>query len=241
LGEKLFGGSEIGGVIARVVASEDGEKESGILDCPGERADLIEGGSEGDEAVAGDAAVGGFESDTTAEGGGLADRATCIGTEGSEGDATGDGGGRTSRGATWDACGIPGIAGQAEGRVFGRGAHGEFVHIGATEENGPRLAEERDGGGIVGGFVSLENLGSAGAGIAEGIEIIFEGDGDAAQGKREIGFFGGDEGALVMEIGVGVESFFAGIDLGEEIFENITRMNLLGEEATPERSDGFVG
>jgi len=41
LGEKLFGGSEIGGVIARVVAGEDGEKESGILDRAGQRADLI--------------------------------------------------------------------------------------------------------------------------------------------------------------------------------------------------------
>jgi hypothetical protein len=103
------------------------------------------------------------------------------------------------------------------------------------------LAEEGDGGGIVGGFVSLENLGSASAGIAEGIEIIFEGDGDATEGKREIGFFGGGEGALAIEIGVSVESFFAGIDLGEEIFENIARMNLLGQEATPKGGDGFVG
>ena len=103
------------------------------------------------------------------------------------------------------------------------------------------MAEEGNGGGIVGGFVSLENFGGAGAGIAEGIEIIFEGDGDATERKREIGFFGRGEGALAMEISVGVESFFAGIDLGEEIFENIARMNLLGEEATPERGNGFVG
>ena len=103
------------------------------------------------------------------------------------------------------------------------------------------MAEKGDGGGIVGSFVSLENFGGAGAGIAEGIEIIFEGDGDATEGKREIGFFGGGEGAFAVEIGVGVESFFADIDLGEEIFENIARMNLLGEEATPERGDGFVG
>ena len=96
MGEKLFGGSEIGGVIARVVAGEDGEEESGILDRAGERADLIEGRGEGDEAVAGDAAVGGFESDTTAEGGGLADGAACVGTEGGEGDPSRDGGGRTS-------------------------------------------------------------------------------------------------------------------------------------------------
>ena len=96
MGEKLFGGSEIGGVISRVVASEDGEEESGILDRAGERADLIERRGEGDEAVAGDAAVGGFESNTTAEGGGLADRAACVGTEGGEGDASCDGGGRTS-------------------------------------------------------------------------------------------------------------------------------------------------
>jgi hypothetical protein len=103
------------------------------------------------------------------------------------------------------------------------------------------LAEEGDGGGIVGGFVSLENLGSAGAGIAEGIEIIFEGDGDSAERKREIGFFSGGEGALAVEISVGMKSFVAGIDLGEEILENIARMNLLGEETTPERGDGFVG
>ena len=96
LGEKLFGGSEIGGVIARVVAGEDGEKKSGILDRAGERADLIEGRGEGDEAVAGDAAVGGFESDTTAEGGGLADGAACVGAKGREGDASCDGGGGTS-------------------------------------------------------------------------------------------------------------------------------------------------
>ena len=96
MGEKLFGGSEIGGVIARVVAGEYGEKKSGILDRAGERADLIEGRGESDEAVAGDAAVGGFESDTTAEGGGLADGAACVGAKGREGDASCDGGGGTS-------------------------------------------------------------------------------------------------------------------------------------------------
>ena len=96
MGEKLFGGSEIGGVIARVVAGEDGEKKSGILDRAGERADLIERRGEGDEAVAGDAAVGGFESDTTAEGGGLADGAACVGAESGEGDPSCDGGSRTS-------------------------------------------------------------------------------------------------------------------------------------------------
>ncbi len=96
MGEKFFGGSEIGSVIARVVAGEDGEKESGILDRASERADLIERRGEGDEAVAGDAAVGGFESNTTAKGGRLADGAACVGTEGSEGDTTRDGGGRTS-------------------------------------------------------------------------------------------------------------------------------------------------
>ena len=96
MGEKFFGGSEIGGVIARVVAGENGEKKSGILDRAGERADLIEGRGEGDEAVAGDAAVGGFQSNATAEGGGLADGAACVGTEGGEGDPSCDGGGRTS-------------------------------------------------------------------------------------------------------------------------------------------------
>jgi hypothetical protein len=78
------------------VASEDGKEEGGIFDRAGERADLIERRGEGDETVAGDAAVGGFESDTTAEGGGLADGAACVGTEGSKGDSTRDGGGRTS-------------------------------------------------------------------------------------------------------------------------------------------------
>ncbi len=96
MGEKLFGGSEIGGVISRVVAGEDGEEEGGILDRAGERADLIEGRGEGDETVAGDAAVGGFQSNATAESGGLADGAACVGAEGSEGDPSCDGGGRTS-------------------------------------------------------------------------------------------------------------------------------------------------
>src|SRR5205823_891418 len=46
-----------------------------------------------------------------------------------------------ARRAAGDAIGVPGVAGRAEGAVFGRAAHGELVEVGLAEDDGARPFE----------------------------------------------------------------------------------------------------
>jgi hypothetical protein len=56
-----------------VAAGDCLKDEGGVADGEAEDAHLVERGAEGDEAVAGDAAVGRLDADDAAERGGLAD------------------------------------------------------------------------------------------------------------------------------------------------------------------------
>ena len=103
-----------------------------------QRADLIEAGREGDDAVPRDGAVGRPEADDAAQRGGLLDRAARVRAERPGREAPGDGRRRASRGPAGHASRIPGVRRWAVGRVLGRRAHGELVHV--------RLAEQGQAG-----------------------------------------------------------------------------------------------
>ena len=69
------------GRVARVVAGDDVHHQRGVGDGARQRADLVERGGEGDQAVAADPAVGRLEADDAAQRGRLADRAARVGAE----------------------------------------------------------------------------------------------------------------------------------------------------------------
>ena len=67
--------------IAGIGAGDRAECQCGVADGSGERSDLVERRGEGDQAVAGNAAVGRLDADDAAEGGRLPDGATGIGAQ----------------------------------------------------------------------------------------------------------------------------------------------------------------
>lgn len=215
-----YGFGKAGG-IARVVSGDDLGESGGVADGFGEGSDLVEGRGEGDETVARDAAVGGFDADATAEGGGLPDGAAGVGAEGGDAFVGGDGGGAAAGGATGDAGGIPGVAGGEEGGVFGGTAHGELVHVKSAEENGAGLAEALDDGGVVGGAELAEDLGAAVERMSPVAEHVFEGDGHAEEGLLGVG--GARRQGAVGGVGLGEgvvgivaeEGFYLAVDAGD--------------------------
>src|SRR5688572_27271066 len=100
-----------------VVAGDGAEEDRGVLDRAREGADLVEAGGEGDQAVAGDAAVGRFEPDDAAEAGRLADGAAGVRAEPQDRLAGPDGRGRSAGGAARHPAGVPGVARGEEGGV----------------------------------------------------------------------------------------------------------------------------
>ena len=80
LGEHRHRGVDAGGV-QRVVAADRLVQQRGVEDRAGHRAGLVQARGEGDEAVAGDRAVGGLVPDQPGERGGLADRAAGVGAD----------------------------------------------------------------------------------------------------------------------------------------------------------------
>ena len=79
------------------------------------------------------------------------------------------------------------VAGGLQGRIFGGGTHGELVHVHAAERNRPGGAQFADHRGVVGrAVVSGEDLRTAGTGQAERVDVILDGDGNAAQRQTEV-------------------------------------------------------
>ena len=148
----------------------------------GEGADLVEGGGEGDEPVAGDPAVGRLEAGDTTEGGGLADRPAGVGPEG-EGDGSGrDDGGASAAAAPRHPLRVPGVPHRAIGRVLVGGAHGELVAVGHRHRHGPGVEQPSQGGAGVGRDEALEDPRAGGGLHPLHAEDVLVGEGDPAEG-----------------------------------------------------------
>src|SRR5882724_9076933 len=173
-----------GSGVASVAAGNCLEDGGDIVNIGGEGTDTIERRREGNEAVAGDAAVAAHHGGNAAEGAGLADGAAGVRAERSDGEARGDDGRRTTAGAAGDAVERNGIFDRAVGGVFVGAAHGEFVAIGFAEEDGAGGFEAFDGGGVVGGEMIFENFGAASGADAAGGEDVFDGDGNSGEGRE---------------------------------------------------------
>ena len=231
---------EAGGV--RGIEAGDGlQDERGVFDRLRERADLVERRGEGDEAVAGNAAVGGFQADDAAMRGGLADGAAGVGAERGDGGVVGDGGGGTTGRTAGDAGVVVGVAGFSERGVFGGGAHGELVLIEAAEGDRPGGAEFFDDGGVVGRDVVFEEFRAAGAGLAEHVHVVLDGDRDAAEGQREVGVRGFGEGGFEIVGKVGTGGSIAGGDFSGEFFQDGGGCGFSGGELLAELGNGHFG
>ena len=231
---------EAGG-IERIEAGDGLQHERGVLDGLGERADLVERRGEGDQAVAGDAAVGGLQADHAAVGRGLADRAAGVRAERGDGGAVGHGGGGSAGGTAGDAFGIMRVAGGLERGVFGGRAHRELVLVHPPEGNGPGGAELADDGGVVGrAVVFRQKLRAAGAGLAEHVDVVLDGDRDAAERQREIGRCGFGQRGFEVVRQVGAGAGIAGGDFSGEMLEDGGGRGFTGEELLAERGEGHM-
>ena len=157
------------------------EKQRGVAHAPSERADLVERGREGDQAIARDAAVGGLEPHHAAEGGGLANRTAGIRSQGACGHPGGDCRRRPARRASGHAREVPRIAGELEGRVLGGRPHSELVHVRLAQEHGAGVAETCDHGRVVGRHEALEDPGATRRGDPARAQDILDGHGHAVE------------------------------------------------------------
>ena len=210
------------GRFPRVVAGDDVHQDGAVLHVLREGADLVQRRGEGDQAVAGDPAVGRLHPDDAAEGRRLADGAARVGAEG--GDALV--GGHRRRGAAARAAGdpleIPGVPGRAEVGGLRGGAHGELVHVRLAGEDGARRPELLHDRGVVGRDEVVEDPGAAGRPDPLRAEDVLQGDGDPGQrpdlalsdllvGLRRLG-----QGRLPHQGDVGVDLLFHGVDPPED-------------------------
>ncbi len=150
-------------------------------DVARERADLVQAGAVGDEAVAADAAVGGLQADDAAERGRLADGAAGVAAEGRRSQAGGHGRGRAAGGAARDAARVPGVAGEAGGARLGRRAHRELVHVGLAEQDRAGGLQPSDGRRGVGRPVAGQDPRGARRVARERAEVVLERHGHARE------------------------------------------------------------
>ena len=173
------------GHVALVPSADLVEEECYVPGRPSERTDPIERGSERHETVAGHGAIGGFEAEHAAEGGGLPHRAAGVRSQRQ---------GRFERRhrrrgsparPSGDPVQVPGISRRKIGRVLGRGAHRELVAVGLPREHGPGGAQALHDVRVVGRKVSFEDAGPARGRNAVRAEVVLECDRHARE-RREL-------------------------------------------------------
>src|SRR3990172_2089867 len=143
-----------------VVPERGGGAAGGAPEGPdgGERA------GEGDDAVAADAAVGRLEAAHTTERGGLADRAARVRADAQRHVVRSHGRRRAAATAARDPREVPGVARRTPGRVLGRGAHGELVHVRLAGHDRAGLGEPLRDIGVIGADEATEDATAGGRG-----------------------------------------------------------------------------
>ena len=142
---RLAGARRAGGSARQVESSgswpgDHVEEQRGVGHRGGEGADLVERAGEGDQAVARHHAVGGLDAHHPAQGGGLADGPSGVGTQGQRRETGGDRGGAAPPEEPPGTRSGAGVAGGAESRVLRGPAHGELVEVGLAHETAPAAA-----------------------------------------------------------------------------------------------------
>ena len=113
-------------------------QQGGVQHRTGARPGLVEAGGQGDQAVAGGAAVRRLDPDRAGDRGRLADRAAGVGADGQRRLEGGQRRGRAAAGAARDPVEVPRVVGRSVRGVLGRGAHRELVHVGLAQDHDVR-------------------------------------------------------------------------------------------------------
>src|SRR5438874_3052308 len=127
---------------------------------PGERSDMVERPGQWQRPETTDAAVGRFQSDCPAETRRSPDGSARIAAEAGGTQAGGNRGRRPAARAAWHAGNIPGVADDAEVRVFAGYAEGELVQVVLAENQRASLFEAADNSGVLGCDVVAQDLGA---------------------------------------------------------------------------------
>ncbi len=200
------------GRVEGVVPGDRLQHDGAVLDVAGHRTDLIEGGGEGDDAVAADPAIGRLEADDAAVRGRLADRAAGIGSQRGRGLAGGDAGGAGAGGSAGHGVEVPGVLHRPVGAVFVGAAHGELVHVQLADDHRAALLQPGHGGAVVGRHEALKDLRGAGGTDPLGAEDVLKRHGNAGQ---QVGLAGG--AFLIRGLGGGQGLLFAYGDEGVDL------------------------
>ena len=224
----LQGGPVIGhrcleaGGIAAIRPGDHLQQLGCISHRTGKRPHLVEGTGKGHQAVAADAAVGGLEPHHAAEGGGLANRAAGVGTQGGDALPSRHGRGATAGTAAGHPLGIPGVATGTKGGGLGGAAHGELVEVGLAEQHGAGSPKAVGDGGLVGRYEILQHAAGAGGADALGAEVVLDRQGHAGQGRQRLAggpgpvdALGIGAGPLCRHLQIGVDGGLHGADAGE--------------------------
>jgi hypothetical protein len=225
------------GGIPRVEARHDVEQQGAVLGGLRHGAALVQGGGEGDHAVAGHHAVGGFQAGDAAQGRRLADGAAGVGAGGRRGQARGNAGRAAAGGTARHPGGIPGVLHRTvEAGLVGR-AHGELVHVGLAQAGHAGRLEPLDDMGVVGRDKVGQHLRAAGGEPALGAEDVLVGDGHAGEGvslaggAARVGGGGLGQGLVRVHGNEGVERVIQGLDPAQVVPAQLDAGSLaIGEE-----------
>ncbi|GMR23665.1 MAG: hypothetical protein BMS9Abin37_2115 [Acidobacteriota bacterium] len=165
----------------RVIACQRFQQQRRVVHRVSQRPDLVQRRGERHESVARYAAVGGFESGDAAQARGLADRSAGVGSEGRRDESSGDGGCGAAARSAGNTIEIPRVFRRMKRRVFGRGSHGELVHVGFAQDDCAGVVEALDDRRVIDGYVVLENARATGASAPGDRDDVFERDRKAVE------------------------------------------------------------
>ena len=174
------------GGVALVAAGDGVEQQGGVAGVAGERPDLVQAGGEGHDPEPADAAVCGLHADDAAQRGGLADAAAGVRADAQRRMKRGDDGGGTAGAAAGDARQIPGVGRRTVGRMLGRGAHRELVHVRLAQDHGSGGSQPGGDGRVERRDVALEDPRAGGRLTALDRDQVLERHRDAAQRMESV-------------------------------------------------------
>ena len=187
-------GGEIGvfpvgaGGVHLIVAAEDVVQHGHILHGASHGANLVQGGGKGNQAVAGNRTISGFEAHNAAVSGRLPDGAAGVGTQSQCRHAGGHRRGGTARGAAGNIVQVVGVVGLEEPGVLTGGTHGKFIHIQLAGHHGVGGQQFFHHSGVIGRHKVVQHLGSAGGEDVLGADVVLHRHGDARQGGQALPF-----------------------------------------------------
>ena len=146
---------------------------------------------------------------------------------------------RAAAGAAGHPVGVPGVARDAEAGIFRGRAHGELVHVGASERDGPGGAQARDDRGVVGRTEVAEDFGAAVARLVLDADGVLDRDGHTAQGQVHVRLVG-EPASLFEFVGqVAADAGVHGSDAVREGVEGLARGEFLRAQAALKARGGF--